>query len=54
MFLIGPGTNPSTNKIAAERDPGGERQLLDYVLRRRTNAGPGGWVNQVLPVKSEP
>lgn len=46
--------DPSTNKIAAERDPGGERLLLDYVLRRRTNAGPGGWVNQVLPVKSAP
>lgn len=45
--------DPATNQIAEERDPGGARLLLDYVLRRRANPGPVG-TNEVLPVKSPP
>lgn len=46
--------DPSTNQIAAERDPGGARLLLDYVLLRSANAAPGDWTSEVLPVNSPP
>ncbi|MBP2474306.1 sphingomyelin phosphodiesterase [Crossiella equi] len=44
--------DPAENSIAKERDGGGARQQLDYVLLREGHAGPARWVNQTRAVPS--
>lgn len=46
--------DPVENQIAAERDPGGAQLFLDYVMYRRSNAGPSSWMNTALKVSSPP